>query len=211
MPIEVIFTERIRDAIEEVFRLDFAADVLKNELQRWRRSEANSNEHVSNQHSTHVKEVINENDANIPFITVKKVFETLNKAGKVIYLNELMEGSAVYFEPIEEPKKSPELVARLEKLHAKQDQLRYRAMVKNVDKELLYKDKGERAFEVRSTSRQLSTVMNFIFSVGGTFVFGYVCSQYAFTYIGLRVMFGILLASLVALAELYFMAKSSEI
>ena len=211
MPIEVILTERIRDAIEEVFSLDFGADVLKNELQRWRRSEANFNvEHASNEHSTHVKEVIDGNDPNIPFSTVKKVFETLNKAGKVIYLNELMEGSAVYFEPVKEPKKSPELVARLEKLQAKQDQLRYRTMVKNVDKELLYKDKRERAFEVRSTSRQLSSVINFIFSVAGTFAFGYVCSQYAFTYVGLRVMFGILLASLVALAELYFMAKSSE-
>ena len=33
---------------------------------------------------------------------------------------------------------SPELVARLEKLQARQDQLRYRAMVKNVDKEVSF-------------------------------------------------------------------------
>ncbi|CAB3987256.1 Hypothetical predicted protein [Paramuricea clavata] len=207
MPVEVILTDRIRDAIEEVFTLDSTTDELKTELQSWRRSElGNSDGHIA-----HVDEVINRNDANIPFSTVKKVFETLKKAGKVIYLNELMEDSGLYFEPVHEPKKSPELVARLEKLQAKQDQLRYRAMVKNIDKELLYKDKKALAFEVRSTSRQLSSVMNFILSVGGTFVFGYMCSQYAFAYVGLRVMFGILLASMVALAELYFMAKGAEI
>ena len=83
MPIEVILTERIRDAIEEVFRIDFAADVLKNELEKWRRSEAKFNEHASNRHSTHIKEVINGNDINIPFNTVKKVFETLNKGTHV--------------------------------------------------------------------------------------------------------------------------------
>jgi hypothetical protein len=31
----------------------------------------------------------------------------------------------------------------------------------------------------------MSSVMNFILSVGGTFVFGYMCSQYAFAYVGL--------------------------
>ena len=41
------------------------------------------------------------------------------------------------------------------------------------------------AILVRSTSRQMSSVMNFILSVGGTFVFGYMCSQYAFAYVGL--------------------------
>ena len=31
----------------------------------------------------------------------------------------------------------------------------------------------------------MSSVMNFVLSVGGTFVFGYMCSQYAFAYVGL--------------------------
>ena len=105
MPIEVILTERIRDAIDEVFGLDSTADGLKNELKSWQRSGVNFNEQATDGHSTHVKEVINRNDANIPFDTVKKVFETLNKAGKVVYLNELMEGSGLYFEAVQEPKK----------------------------------------------------------------------------------------------------------
>ena len=75
MPVEVILTDRIRDAIEEVFTLDSTTDELKTELQSWRRSELwNSDGHVA-----HVDEVINRNDANIPFSTVKKVFETLKK------------------------------------------------------------------------------------------------------------------------------------
>ncbi len=79
MPIEVILTDRIRDAIEEVFTLDSATDELKNELRSWRRSEENFNKQTSNGHVTHLDEVINRNDATIPFNTVKKVYETLKK------------------------------------------------------------------------------------------------------------------------------------
>ncbi|XP_028394138.1 transmembrane protein 199-like isoform X2 [Dendronephthya gigantea] len=182
MPIEVILTDRLRDAIEEVFGLDSTTNELKNELQMWRRSGDSSNTSVYS--NNHVDEVKTRNCNTIPFKSVKKVFETLKKAGKVIYLNELMEGSGLYIEPIHEAKKSPELVARLEKLQAKQNELRYRAMVKNVDKELLHKEKKAVGLEIRSTSRQLTSV---------------------------RVMFGLILACAVAVAELYFMAKGAEI
>ena len=76
MPIEVLLTGGIRDAIDEVFRLDSAADDLKNELQNWHRSGTNSD---AASRDAHVYEVEGRNDSCIPFKTVKKVFETLKK------------------------------------------------------------------------------------------------------------------------------------
>ena len=76
MPIEVLLTDRIRDAIEEVSGLDSATDELKNELQNWHKSGANSEKGPRDEH---VDEVKNRNDSSIPFKTVKKVFEALKK------------------------------------------------------------------------------------------------------------------------------------
>ena len=76
MPIEVILTDRIRDAIEEVFGLDSTAHELKHELQMWRRSGDSSNTSVGN---NHVVEVETRNSSTIPFKSVKNVFETLKK------------------------------------------------------------------------------------------------------------------------------------
>ncbi|XP_046859282.1 transmembrane protein 199-like [Xenia sp. Carnegie-2017] len=200
MPVKVILTNRILDAIEAVFQLDGVSNEFKNQLQGWRQIQGNL--------KTDEKE---SNDTlSIPFSIVKQLYETLKNAGKKFYLHKLLEESGLYYERNSPPEKSPELIKRLQELQAEQNNLRYKAMVKNVDKELSYRDKETLGFEVRSTSRQLSSVMNFVLSVGGTFTFGFMCSQYAFTTIGLRIMFGIILASVVALAELYFMAKGSE-
>ena len=76
MPIEVLLTDRIRDAIEEVIGSDSATDELKNELQNWHKSAANSEKGSRDEH---VDEVKNRNDSSIPFKTVKKVFEALKK------------------------------------------------------------------------------------------------------------------------------------
>ena len=76
MPIEVLLTDGIRDAIDEAFRLDSAANELKNELQNWYRSGTNSD---AASRDAHVEKVEGRNDSYIPFKTVKKVFETLKK------------------------------------------------------------------------------------------------------------------------------------
>lgn len=206
MTIRLLVTDRIRDAIGDVLKLGDISEAVRSELVKWERCD---DEVLKNDKSIAIEDIPAVKDSSaIPLITIEEVLKILKEAGRDIYLNELLEGSGLYVEPVEEAKKSPELVARLQKLQAKQDELRYRSMVKDIDRERVQKSKKEIAFEVRSTSRQLSSVVNFVLSVVGTFVFGYMSSQFAFANIGLRVIFGLILASIVALAELYFMART---
>ncbi|XP_019641139.1 PREDICTED: transmembrane protein 199-like [Branchiostoma belcheri] len=57
----------------------------------------------------------------------------------------------------------------------------------------------------------LMALINFMVSVAAAFTFGYVGSEYAFgASVTLRVMTGIILATMVAMADIYFMAKVVE-
>ena len=86
MPVEVVLTDRIRNAIEDVFRLDSATDELKNELRSWRRNGENSTRGSGGETGDHIDDVIDKNDARIPFKMVRKVLKTL-KEGKQSYKN----------------------------------------------------------------------------------------------------------------------------
>ena len=80
-------------------------------------------------------------------------------------------------------------------------------MVKNVKKKKITLGQ-EIGGEIRSTKQQFSSIINFLLSVGATFAFGYVASQYAFSdNLGFRILLSIFLASLVAVAELFFMSR----
>lgn len=134
-------------------------------------------------------------------------FKRPKKDSEYIELHDLVKSSKVFNETIPEPVRSPELVERLRKLKAEQEQKEYDSMVKNVKvkKRTLGQEIGG---EIRTTRQQISTIVNFLLSVGGTFAFGYVSSQYAFSDdMGARIILSIVLATVVALAELYFMAR----
>lgn len=75
MPIDVLLTDRIQNAIEEVFALEIIPKDLQNELQKWRRSDKTSGKGASDENV----EVVLTSDASIPFKTVQKVFEMLKK------------------------------------------------------------------------------------------------------------------------------------
>jgi len=95
-------------------------------------------------------------------------------------LHELLTGSEVYVEPLRLPEKSPELLARLKKLKAEQDKAEYDRMVSNVDRKWNQSDGMQLGEEVRSGSKQLATIINFLLSIAATFAFGFIASQYAF-------------------------------
>ncbi|XP_022789207.1 transmembrane protein 199-like isoform X3 [Stylophora pistillata] len=124
-----------------------------------------------------------------------------------MYLHELLCGSEIYVEQLKLPEKSPELIARLKKLKAKQEKVEYDRMVSNINQKWHQTDGMQFGQEVRSGGKQLSSIVNFLLSIIATFTFGYVASQYAFPSIAVRVIIGVLLAFIVAVAELYFMAR----
>lgn len=124
-----------------------------------------------------------------------------------VEIRNLVKTSKVFNETIPEPVRSPELVKRLTKLKAEQEQREYNQMVKNVktNKMTLGQEVGQ---AVRTTGQQAMSVVNFVLSVVATFAFAFVASQYAFSEdLGLRLIFSIVLATAVALAELFFMAR----
>lgn len=134
-------------------------------------------------------------------------FKRPKKESEYIELHDLVKTSKVFNETIPEPVRSPELVERLRKLKRQQEQREYDSMVQNVKpkKRTQFQEIGG---EIRSTKKQFSSIASFLLSVGATFAFGYVSSQYAFSEdLAARLIFSIILASVVALAELYFMAR----
>ena len=136
-----------------------------------------------------------------------KNFKAPKNESKFVELRDLVKSSKVYNYNIPEPKRSPELVERLARLKREVEQKEYNSMVKNIKKKNLTLGQ-EIGGELRSTKQQFSTIINFLLSVGATFAFGYVSSQYAFSdNLGVRIIFSIFLATLVAVAELYFMSR----
>uniref|UniRef100_S4R904 Transmembrane protein 199 n=1 Tax=Petromyzon marinus TaxID=7757 RepID=S4R904_PETMA len=97
-----------------------------------------------------------------------------------LYLHELLEGSELYFPEPEKPARNPELVARLEKLKAQQDNAEYRRMVRNVDCKRLnqYGSIEDIGKEMKSVKAMVVTMFNFLITVVAAYVCVYLASQY---------------------------------
>ena len=124
-----------------------------------------------------------------------------------IDLHDLVKTSKIFVENIPEPVRSPELISRLERLSREQNQREYDKMVQNVKtkRENLGQEIG---MAIRTTGQQVMSIVNFLLSVVASFAFAYFSSQFAFSGdLGLRVIFSVIVATVVALAELYFMAR----
>lgn len=125
-----------------------------------------------------------------------------------IHFHELLEDVVVIFPALPEPVKNPELQARLDKLKQEQEEREYARMVKNVDAKFKKsEDSVSLSADVKSLRAQMVGVTNFIVSVGGTFAFVYKAVEYSLPepIIPTQVIAGLLGASIVALAELYFL------
>ncbi|XP_020612591.1 transmembrane protein 199-like isoform X2 [Orbicella faveolata] len=201
MAVDVVLTSGMQHTITEAIKCHHIPHDLAETLSRY------TSMSLVNQESAKAEKIVP-----IPFKLVKQLWECLREkqttdSGSKMYLHELLAGSEVYVEPLKLPEKSPELVARLKKLKAEQEKAEYDRMVSNVNKKWDQSDGMQFGQEVRSGSKQLASIINFLLSVVGTFVFGYIASQYAFPSVAVRVIIGIVLAVVVAIAELYFMAR----
>ncbi|XP_073232757.1 transmembrane protein 199-like [Porites lutea] len=197
--VHVVLTKHIQDAILEAIRRNSVPQDLEKQLSKYTKD------------FTEAKELDKrEKKVAIPFKLVKQLWECLrgntDKDSK-LYLHELLAGSEVYVEPLKLPERSPELIARLKKLKAEQERAEYDRMVSNVDRKWHQSNGMQLGQEVRSVSKQLASIINFLLSIMATFAFGFIASQYAFPSIAMRVIIGIVLAFIVAIAELYFMAR----
>ncbi|XP_072013824.1 transmembrane protein 199-like [Amphiura filiformis] len=183
-------TERVSCLINDVLNQENLPDVIQKELKYYQQDNGKN-----------VTE-------GLPFDVLYKAFKYSTR--KEIYLHEILEGSEVYFPPLKEPERNPELLARLEQLKAEQENKQYKLMTRNVNADA-YGDQGLLAGvrqEVRSVKAQLMGVFNVVLTVLGAFTFGFMASYYAGKPAAYCVVVGFIFGLTTAAADLYFFIKN---
>ncbi|CAI4226337.1 unnamed protein product [Auanema sp. JU1783] len=112
---------------------------------------------------------------------------------------------------------SKEFRVLTEKLRRKQENMQYRKLVESVDSTQQYGQVHHiQSFgaELKAVNRQLISVFNVLITVVGSFFFGFSGVTYAYPHLNLdlatRFLIGLVLATIVFFADLYFVIKSME-
>lgn len=105
--------------------------------------------------------------------------------------------------------RNPELEARIQRLKVEQEERDYRSMTKNVDSIRVKHPEDTIGYQLKMMNRQLIAVLQFIMSVGAGFAFGFIGVEYMVGELdfGFRLLLGVICALIIALAEMYFLAK----
>ncbi|CAG9765702.1 unnamed protein product [Ceutorhynchus assimilis] len=126
-----------------------------------------------------------------------------------IYLHELLEGSEIVLPKNEEIPRNEELEKRCQKLKAEQENRDYQNMTKNVDNFRKRLPEDTIGYQMKMMNTHLIAVFQFIVSVITGFAFGFIGIELLIGTLdfGFRLLLGIVCALIIALAELYFLAK----
>lgn len=148
----------------------------------------------------------------IPFTLLRKLHIFLETKGFPVYLHELLEGAEIFTPEVKLPERNPQLVARLDKIKAKMANEEYRRITKNVNCQQInrYGTIGDVGKQVRSAKAVVVTIFNFMVTVVAAFACAYLGSQYLFTEPAACVLSGLIVASVVGLAELYVLVRTME-
>lgn len=124
--------------------------------------------------------------------------------------HELISGCELQLpKPIETPR-NPELEARIQRLKADQEEREYRRMIKNVESSKRARMPEESiGFQLKQINRQLIAILQFVFSVAAGFMFGFLGVEFMTGELdfGFRLLLGVICSLIIALAEIYFLAK----
>ncbi|XP_073957508.1 uncharacterized protein [Choristoneura fumiferana] len=125
------------------------------------------------------------------------------------YLHELMEGIEIVMPENSVIKRNPVLEARCVKLRSQQEARDYRKMTKGVDNVRIRFPDDSIAFQLKQMNRQLIAIGQFIISIFAGFLFGFRGVEWMVGNLdfGFRLLLGVMCALVIALAEIYFLAK----
>uniref|UniRef100_A0A914W194 Transmembrane protein 199 n=1 Tax=Plectus sambesii TaxID=2011161 RepID=A0A914W194_9BILA len=162
-----------------------------------------------------VKRLLNTGEATIDSI---KALSGLLK-GASIRTHELLERASITLpSPPPPPPRSPELEERIQRLKAVQANKEYKLMTANVDsnqrfgKVNLMDDFGR---EMQTVNKQAVAVFNTVLTVAGAFAFGFFGIDFAYPSarmdFAVKMMFGLVIATIVFFADLYFIVKNMNI
>ncbi|XP_021931231.1 transmembrane protein 199 [Zootermopsis nevadensis] len=110
--------------------------------------------------------------------------------------------------PEVEPR-NQELEARIQCLKARQANREYKAMTRNVDTFRVHEPEETISYHLKQMNKQLIAVLQFIISVLAGFAFGFIGIELIVGNLdfGFRLLLGVIFALIIALAEIYFLAK----
>uniref|UniRef100_A0A6B2E7H1 Putative endoplasmic reticulum-based factor for assembly of v-atpase n=1 Tax=Phlebotomus kandelakii TaxID=1109342 RepID=A0A6B2E7H1_9DIPT len=141
---------------------------------------------------------------------INKILQEKRKSsGDPPYLHELLETSSILLPENPTIQRSPELEKRCETLRKEQENRTYRKMTRNVENYRAHPYEDSIAYQIKQINKQLIAVAQFIFSVIAGFMFGFLGIQLIVGNLdfGFRLLLGIMFALIIALAEIYFLAK----
>lgn len=125
------------------------------------------------------------------------------------YLHKLLEGCEIVLPQPPVIERNPELEARIQRLKKEQEEREYKAMTKNVDNVRVRHPDDSIGYQMKMMNSHIIAVVQFIVSVGAGFTFGFVGIQLMVGSLdfGFRLLLGVACALVIALAEIYFLAK----
>ncbi|XP_072945640.1 uncharacterized protein [Epargyreus clarus] len=127
----------------------------------------------------------------------------------VPFLHELFQGTDIVMPENKIIKRNPVLEARCVKLRAQQEAREYRKMTKGVDNVRMRFPEDSISYQLKQLNRQLIAIAQFILSIFAGFLFGFRGIEWMIGNLdfGVRLLLGVMCALIIALAEIYFLAK----
>lgn len=125
------------------------------------------------------------------------------------WLHEVIDNCDVVLPQPTKLPRNPELEARIQRLKREQQHQEYKSMTRNVDLSRGRIQDDNIGYQIRQINRQLIAVLQFVFSVVAGFFFGFIGLQLIVGNLefGFRLLLGVICALVIALAEIYFLAK----
>lgn len=125
------------------------------------------------------------------------------------YFHDVLRNCRILLPANEIMQRNPELEARCQKLRREQEAKEYEAITRNVDNMRTFMPQETIAYQTKQINRQLIAVAQFLFSVLAGFAFGFIGVELIVGQLdfGFRLLLGIMTALIIALAEIYFLAK----
>ncbi|XP_053615790.1 AP2/ERF domain-containing protein PFD0985w [Plodia interpunctella] len=127
----------------------------------------------------------------------------------VPFLHVLLEGVDVVMPGNTFIKRNPVLEERCVKLRAQQEAREYRKMTKSVDNVRIRFPEDTISYQMKQLNRQLIAIGQFVLSIFAGFLFGFKGVEWMIgpMEFGFRLLLGVMCALIIALAEIYFLAK----
>ncbi|KND04520.1 uncharacterized protein SPPG_00249 [Spizellomyces punctatus DAOM BR117] len=198
--VRLVVTEKIRSAIELALLEEALDTSLAEKLKPYSQRSRSENRPDAEDPDTISHELLNE-------VSKALLHQRADDDRQDFYFHELVKGSEVYMDKPKPRVKSPELIQLLDAIRADLANKEYAEMVRGVSLNREVQPLVPIGGELRNAFRQISSVINVLFSIAATFAAVFWVSGTVTRDVGMRTLIGLFGALLVAIAEGWFFAR----